>query len=154
MDSRTVAHRRNGRKAPTPEQQAKAEARRQQFRQLAADLAALTPEQRQAIADHAGAVVTIEGRALSIHNTCLVAVQCPSATVVGGFRQWLSAGRCVRKGEHGLMIWAPTTKRTDGDAPSEPEPSPDGMVALEGTSASPAFIMVTVFDVAQTEVAS
>jgi hypothetical protein len=29
------------------------------------------------------------------------------ATIVGGFRQWLKQGRCVKKGEHRSDIWIP-----------------------------------------------
>ena len=91
-------------------------------------------------------VATIEGRQLSIHNACLLACQRPDATMVGGFNQWKSAGRMVRKGEHGLMIWAPV--RHAENAPAvEPQPG-------ELTSERPRFVMVTVFDVAQTEKAA
>ena len=130
-------------RTPTPDQLAKAEARRAQFRTLAQQISELTEDRRRAIADSMGAVVTIEGRALSVHNTCLLAVQCPTVTMVGGFRQWLTAGRGVRKGEHGLMIWAPRHQ-------AEPEPG-TGPEPGEQSSPSPSYIMVTVFDVSQTE---
>lgn len=44
-----------------------------------------------------------------LHNQLLIAVQCPGATRVAGFRRWLDLGYAVRKGEHGLSIWAPCT---------------------------------------------
>jgi hypothetical protein len=102
----------------------------------------MSDEQRAAMAAQMSAVVTVEGRALSLHNSCLVACQKPDATVLGGFGQWIKAGRCVRKGEHGLMIWAPTMRRTN-------EPSPDA--EQESTTRRAGFIMVTVFDVSQTD---
>ena len=43
----------------------------------------------------------------SLHNQLLIAFQCPGATRVAGFRRWLSLGYAVRKGEHGIRIWAP-----------------------------------------------
>src|SRR4029453_14698039 len=94
-----------------------------------------------------GAVVTCEGRALSPFNTCLVLNQLPTASMVGGFRQWKDKGRCVKKGEHGLAIWIPTGKGEKGE---ENAPPPEG----EGIDDAPkraGFIMGTVFDVIQTE---
>jgi antirestriction protein ArdC len=82
-------------------------------------------------------LVTVEGHALSIHNACLVALQLPSATILGGYRQWQAAGRQVRKGEHGLMIWAPRMKK-DADT---------------GDEERAGFIPINLFDVSQTDAA-
>ncbi len=43
----------------------------------------------------------------SFHNQLLIAMQCPDATRVAGFRRWLELGYAVRKGERGIRIWAP-----------------------------------------------
>jgi antirestriction protein ArdC len=43
----------------------------------------------------------------SLHNQILIAFQMPGATRVAGFRQWLKLGYAVKKGEHGICIWAP-----------------------------------------------
>jgi antirestriction protein ArdC len=43
----------------------------------------------------------------SFHNQLLIAVQCPEATRVAGFRRWLELGYAVRKGESSIRIWAP-----------------------------------------------
>jgi N-terminal domain of anti-restriction factor ArdC len=43
----------------------------------------------------------------SLRNQLLIAVQCPHATHVAGFKAWLLLGYCVRKGERALRIWAP-----------------------------------------------
>lgn len=43
----------------------------------------------------------------SFGNQMLIAFQHPTAKHVAGFRKWLELGYCVRKGEHGLRIWAP-----------------------------------------------
>ena len=138
------------RRAPTPEQKAKAAERRERFRRLAAQVAEMTDDERAAIVAKVGAVVTCEGRALSPFNSCLVLTQLPTASMVGGFRQWLDKGRGVRKGEHGLMIWVPTARADRGDTtPPAPEPKPDAMGEQDAKRS--AFLMGTVFDVSQTE---
>jgi antirestriction protein ArdC len=43
----------------------------------------------------------------SFWNQLLIALQCPEASYVTGFRRWLDLGYAVRKGEHGIRIWAP-----------------------------------------------
>ena len=43
----------------------------------------------------------------SLHNQLLIAFQRPGATRVAGFHNWLKLGYAVRKGEHGISIWAP-----------------------------------------------
>ena len=43
----------------------------------------------------------------SLANPLLVAMQCPTATRVAGFRAWLKLGYCVRRGETALRIWVP-----------------------------------------------
>lgn len=45
--------------------------------------------------------------AYSLHNQLLIALQCPEATRVAGFRKWLELGYAVRKGERSIRIWAP-----------------------------------------------
>jgi hypothetical protein len=56
----------------------------------------------------------------SLHNSMLLAQQCHARGItarrVAGFRTWLKLGRCVRKGEKGLMIFAPiAVKQRDED---------------------------------------
>ena len=43
----------------------------------------------------------------SLPNQLLIAMQCPQATRVAGFRTWLKLGYCVRKGERAIRIWVP-----------------------------------------------
>jgi hypothetical protein len=51
---------------------------------------------------------------LSLNNQLLVALSCPDATFVAGFRAWLKLGYCVRKGEKAIRIVAPMPiKRRD-----------------------------------------
>ena len=120
----------------TAEQQAAASARRDKFRALAKKLSAMpAAADRAALAAKLPVIMTIEGRALSPFNMCLIAAQFSGATIVGGFRQWKRAGRAVRKGEHGLSLWCPFRAKADG-------------VDAEGDVR---FGMGTVFDVSQTE---
>jgi N-terminal domain of anti-restriction factor ArdC len=51
---------------------------------------------------------------LSLNNQLVVALSCPDATFVAGFRAWLKLGYCVRKGEKAIRIVAPMPiKRRD-----------------------------------------
>ncbi|MGA2471385.1 MAG: ArdC-like ssDNA-binding domain-containing protein [Solirubrobacteraceae bacterium] len=43
----------------------------------------------------------------SFANQLLIAMQCPQATRVAGFRAWLKLGYAVRKGERAIRIWVP-----------------------------------------------
>ncbi len=136
------------RRQPTEEQKAKAAERRAAFRDLARQIAAMTDEQRGALAARAGMIATVEGHTLSLVNTLLLASQRPGITLVGGFRQWKRAGRSVRRGEHGLALWIPTTKTTAQDSDTLEQPGGDG---TPGEARPLLFIMGTVFDVSQTE---
>src|SRR5882724_8209193 len=112
--------------------------RRARMYNLAREVSKLTPEQRNELSSKC-MVTTIEGRSLSVTNQCLIAMQIPSATIVGGFRQWLRAGRVVMKGQHGACIWVPCgykQQATDGETD-----------IVERTG----FILGTVFDVSQTQ---
>jgi hypothetical protein len=135
------------RKELTPEQKAAAAERRARFTELAKRIAALSDDERSAIVAKCGAVVTIEGRALSIHNSCMVLSQLPTASVVGGFQQWRDHGRKVRKGATGIAIWIPA-KGTKADA----EPTAAD-VSAEGADKDgrPRFFSGYVFDVSATE---
>jgi hypothetical protein len=61
----------------------------------------------------------------SLHNSLLLAQQCHARGItarrVAGFRTWIKLGRCVRKGEKGLMIFAPIAvkQRDDDGEPGE-----------------------------------
>lgn len=127
----------------TAEQKARMEERRQRFKAIVKQVANMTDVERVQLAAKMPAIVNPEGHALSLFNTCLVAKQCETATIVGGFKQWLAHGRAVRKGEHGLMIWFPAKKgaKPNGEAPTPAE-------AEQGESTR--FYVATVFDVGQT----
>ena len=127
------------RRAPTAEQKAKAAERRDRFRALVKAVAEMSDAERAALVDRCGSVVTIEGHPLSFFNTCLVLSQNPGASVVGGFAQWIKAGRAVRKGERGLGIWVPVAKGKGDDAPTAASEQPadaDGNTRLAGRGSS------------------
>ena len=130
----------------TPEQKEKAEKRREQFRSLCAQVAALDDGARQALAARMLAT-TVEGRTLSFGNQLLIALQRTDVTLVGGFHQWKKAGRAVKKGESGLMIWCPTDRRGEREQVA-PDGSTEKVISVDE---KPGFILGYVFDVSQTE---
>ena len=75
----------------------------------------------------------------SFGNVLMIAMQCPEAKQVAGYRKWQELGRQVRKGEKAIRILAPiVVKRRDepGDEPAR------AVVGFRGAS---------VFDVSQTD---
>jgi antirestriction protein ArdC len=77
-------------------------------------------------------------RRYSLHNTILIAMQRPDATRVAGFRAWQKLGRQVRRGEKGIAILAPMTRKDKDEHGNE-----TGEVRTF-------FRAVWVFDIAQT----
>lgn len=51
----------------------------------------------------------------SFRNVCLILSQKQDALECAGFNDWLKVGRCVRKGEKGLAILVPMSKRDDDE---------------------------------------
>ncbi len=47
----------------------------------------------------------------SFGNAVLIASQRPTSTFVAGFHRWLELDRAVMKGERGIRILAPVTRR-------------------------------------------
>lgn len=80
----------------------------------------------------------------SFNNILLIARQCPDAVYVAGFHTWRKLGRCVRKGEQGIGIFAPMAYRRKDDADRSSDELDDS-VALAG------FRVVHVFDFSQTD---
>lgn len=122
------------RREPTPEQKQRSEERRERFRALAKQIGSLSDAERSAMAAKLPAIATVEGRVLSLHNQLLLATQRADVTIVGGFHQWKSAGRVVRKGESGLALWIPTTVKS-----------------ADGGEGETRFLIGYVFDIGQTE---
>ncbi len=75
-------------------------------------------------------------------NALLIASQRPAATHVAGFHTWHDLGRWVKKGEKGIMIFAPVVVKKDAMPGEEPSKDP---FRLAG------FRTAHVFDVEQTE---
>ncbi len=78
----------------------------------------------------------------SYRNILLILLQRPDATLVAGYKTWQALGRNVRRGEHGITIFAPipytTTRINDETGEAEPQR------ALW-------FRPATVFDISQTD---
>lgn len=95
----------------------------------------------------------------SLNNTILIAMQKPDATLVAGYTAWKKQfGRQVQKGESGIRILAPTPykKKMEVDKTDpitgEVIKNPDGTSAKESKEVlMPAFKVVNVFDVSQTD---
>lgn len=83
----------------------------------------------------------------SMRNTMMILKQSPDATMVAGFRAWLKLGRCVKKGETGIAIFAPMPFRAKGEdgKPIAKKDSTEDDVLMVG------FKVVHVFDISQTE---
>ncbi len=86
----------------------------------------------------------------SFHNTLLIFMQKPDATMVAGFQRWKEMGRFVRKGERGITILAPMFH-------TEPEDEALSDIALQqvqdetGRKKLFGFRPVHVFDAQQTD---
>lgn len=81
---------------------------------------ALTEDQRTALIEKVGAIITTEGHPLSSRNTamCIMQRQDKPLSMVGGFQQWKRHGRKVKKGEAGFGIFFPCNfkiKNEDGE---------------------------------------
>lgn len=85
----------------------------------------------------------------SISNQILIWSQRPTATFVAGIRRWNELGRHVRRGEQGLLIFAPIRYRRESSSRREQ----DGPAVTEANEEQEimTFRAVYVFDVSQTE---
>lgn len=79
-------------------------------------------------------------------NQELIFSQFEGATQCAGFNKWKELGRAVRKGERSIKIMAPTERTKKDD---------DGNPVIDPKTGKPekelTYIMVSVFDVSQTE---
>ena len=98
---------------------------------------AMSEEERLAMVQRYCAIITVNAHPLTIKNTCLVLFQNPKSTIVGGFKQWLAAGRCVRKGEKSISICYPCRSKKVNAEGEEEE--------------SQYFNFGNVFDISQTD---
>ena len=75
----------------------------------------------------------------SFRNIVMIYEQMPEASRVAGYRVWQKMGRQVRKGEQGITIFAPITRKI------EDQDSGDSKRIISG------FKTATVFDISQTD---
>ncbi len=106
--------------------------KRVKIKQLRTFLSSMNEAQRQQFASKYG-IVSIEGHSYSLVNQCLIAFQRPTATVCGGYQQFKKAGRQVKQGEHGMVIFYPSARKND-------ETGEDDIN----------FFCATIFDISQT----
>ncbi len=86
----------------------------------------------------------------SFGNTILIALQCPHASHVAGYRKWNEFNRYVRKGEKGIAILAPCMPKGTGKVVTVTDD--DGEERQVRVSSQPrGFRLVYVFDVSQTD---
>jgi len=112
------------------------EEKKAKLKQAMDTIAQMSQEEREAMLQRLGAVVTCEGHACSVSNTILLWHQSDTVSVVGGYRQWLAKGRQVRQGERCLYIFAPVKQRQDNDGE---------------ISTGRRFVTAAVFDISQTD---
>ncbi|MFL6450413.1 MAG: ArdC-like ssDNA-binding domain-containing protein [Bryobacteraceae bacterium] len=91
--------------------------------------------------------VTARFHKYSWTNCLLIAMQCPTATHVAGFRAWLGLGRHVRKGEKGIAILAPIICKRKREQQGQDDSSSTAQAAGQLVGFHSAY----VFDVAQTD---
>jgi hypothetical protein len=88
-------------------------------------------------------ILTTEGHVLSLKNTLFLLGQCEllptKPTVVGGFKQWRTKGRTVKKGEVSLKIYVPVSKKSKRIKDEEGE-----------DVTFTRFQIISVFDISQT----
>lgn len=95
----------------------------------------------------------------SFNNTLLIAMQKPDATLIAGYTSWqLNFDRHVMKGEKGIKILAPAPYKAQEErekidpATQKPVLDADGKPVTETVEVMrPAFKVVSVFDVSQTD---
>lgn len=95
----------------------------------------------------------------SLNNTILIAMQKPDATLVAGYTAWQKQfGRQVQKGESGIRILAPTPYKKKMQVDKKDPVTGEILMNADGTSEKetrevlmPAFKVVNVFDVSQTD---
>lgn len=95
----------------------------------------------------------------SLNNTLLIAFQMPEATLVAGYTAWQKQfGRQVLKGEKGIKILAPTPFKKKLEMEKLDEKTQQPILDENGDPVTeqqeiliPAFKVVNVFDVSQTE---
>jgi hypothetical protein len=86
-------------------------------------------------------------RNYSFGNILLIATQKPNATHVAGIRSWNLLGRRVKRGEKGIMIFAPMLGRTRKESQQTDAKDADSQVSVSLVGFRPVY----VWDILQTE---
>ena len=76
----------------------------------------------------------------SFGNILLIATQKPNATHVAGIRSWNLLGRRVRRGEKGIMIFAPMLGRTRKDSQQTDAKDADSQVSVSLVGFRPVYV--------------
>lgn len=131
------------RKAPTAEQVAEHKARLEAAHgELEAGVARLTSSE----AWQAFLRTASRFHRYSLNNQILIWLQNPAATRVAGYQKWQELGYQVRKGERGLSIFRPLSRRlTEEEAREQGRPELAGQYKVVG------FGLTSIFDVSQTD---
>ena len=95
----------------------------------------------------------------SFNNTMLIALQKPDASLIAGFSAWKNShGRTVKKGEKGIRIIAPAPFKVKQEMEKLDPKTNMPLVGADGKAVTeekeitiPAYKVVSVFDVSQTE---
>jgi len=95
----------------------------------------------------------------SFNNTMLIALQKPDASLIAGFSAWKNShGRTVKKGEKGIRIIAPAPFKVRQEMEKLDPKTNMPLVGADGKAVTeekeitiPAYKVVSVFDVSQTE---
>ncbi|WP_445986091.1 ArdC-like ssDNA-binding domain-containing protein, partial [Dialister invisus] len=95
----------------------------------------------------------------SFNNTMLIALQKPDASLIAGFSAWKNThGRTVKKGEKGIRIIAPAPFKVKQEMEKLDPKTNMPLVGADGKAVTeekeitiPAYKVVSVFDVSQTE---
>ena len=95
----------------------------------------------------------------SFNNTMLIALQKPDASLIAGFSAWKNShGRTVKKGEKGIRIIAPAPFKVRQEIEKLDPKTNMPLVGADGKAVTeekeitiPAYKVVSVFDVSQTE---
>ncbi len=95
----------------------------------------------------------------SFNNTLLIAMQKPDASLIAGFNTWKNNfGRNVMKGEKGIRILAPSPYKVKHEVEKKDPRTGKSVIGKDGKPVTeieevqvPAYKVVSVFDVSQTE---
>ena len=95
----------------------------------------------------------------SFNNTMLIALQKPDASLIAGFSAWKNShGRTVKKGEKGIRIIAPAPFKVKQEMEKLDPKTNMPLIGADGKAVTeekeitiPAYKVVSVFDVSQTE---